>query len=388
MTRAVHVTILLGMRTHYGRQLLVGISRYASGQANWDLFVHNSFLGPDMPPHRHREDGIIACITNREQFQQLPRRRIPVVNVSWTYEVDRLPTVVSDNRLVGRMAAEHLLSRGFRSLAYGGDSDFAYSRLRWDGFAEAAKQAGLACRKNDQPRGRVGRPWDNWRRTMGRWVTELPKPVGLMAFTDAHAWRIYDVCRKSGLAIPQDVAIVGVNNDSLIANMCRPPLSSVVLGAAKIGYRAAALLDRMMQGHSAPQEPVLLPPVGVVTRQSSDILAVADPLVSKALKLIRRQSGSPLTVEEILDELLVSRRSLERRFLKHLGRSPHEVIVQAKIDQARRLLADTPLPICQVASSSGFGSVKHFYRVFKQQAGISPGCYRGQCRCVSDRLAT
>jgi LacI family transcriptional regulator len=201
-----------------------------------------------------------------------------------------------------------------------------------------------------------------------------------MAFTDAHAWRIQRICHDIGLAIPEEVSLIGVNNDDLIVHICQPPLSSVELNAVKIGYEAAALLDGLMHGRRTPGQPMLVPPVGVVARGSSDIEAVGDPEVAGALRFIREHAADGIEVEDVLDRLTVSRRTLERRFRDYLGRSPHDEIVRVRLERAERLLAVTRATVASVAESSGFGSPKHFHRVFKQQTGLTPVVYRNRCQ--------
>ena len=182
--------------------------------------------------------------------------------------------------------------------------------------------------------------------------------------------------------MPGQVAMLGVNNDDLIGSMCAPPLSSVELGIKKIGYSAASLLDVVMRNDKLPVCPVLIPPVGVVIRESSDAMAGQDPQMAKALRFIRRNAKGPLGVEDVLDELTISRRSLERRFLRHLGHSPHEEITRARLDHVKRLLLETDMTVTDVAMNSGFGSLKYFYKVFKARTGMTPVGLRRSCSHV------
>jgi len=378
VARRIHITVHLGLRTHYGRQVLLGLSRYGPRQAQWDIFVATAFLGPDRLQGERRTSGVIAAIITSRLKQELLKAGVPVVNVSAKHQIGQIPTVVSDDRMAGRMAAEHFLARGFRNLAYCGHSGFSFSRLRGDGFAEAAQQAGAACHHYERPYGRIGKRWARWCEHMGAWLRSLMKPVGLMAFTDAHAYRIQRICHDIGLTIPEEIALVGVNNDDLLVPLCQPCLSSIELNAVKIGYEAAALLDRLMHGQRPPKSPILIPPVGVVVRGSSDIEAIDDPEMANALRFIRERAADGIEVEDVLDELTISRRTLERRFRDCLCRSPHDEIMRVKLEQAKRLLAETRATVAEVTERSGFGSLKHFHKVFKQRTGVTPAKFRNQ----------
>jgi len=382
VSRPLQIAVTISLRTHYGRQMLVGISEYANQHGLWDLRIVNSFLGPQAVPGALEGDGIIASIDGPELHRELPRPNVPTVNVSWTYELHNIPTVVSDNLEVGRIAAEHLLARGFDNLAYCGDSSYAFSVLRHAGFAEAVDRAGMAIHVHDCPHPHDSRTWQDWCQDICGWLISLPKPLGLMAFTDSHAWRVQQACRLAGLSMPDQVAMLGVNNDELIGSMCSPPLSSVELGIKRVGYSAASLLETVMQNTELPACPVLIPPAGVVVRDSSGAMAGQDPQMAKALRFIRRNAIGPLRVEDVLDELTISRRSLERRFLRHLGHSPHEEITRARLDHVKRLLLETDMSVTDIAMSSGFGSLKYFYKVFKARTGMTPVGLRRSCSPV------
>jgi len=381
MARRVHITVDLGLRTHYGRQVLLGVSRYVPRHCQWDIFVLTGFLGPDRFPSQWRRSGVISAILSNDRIGALLKAGVPVINVSAKYEIPQIQTIVSDDHMVGTIAAEHLLDLGLKSLAYCGHSGFGFSHLRGDGFAEAARKAGAECSRCERPYGRGGKEWAKWSDRMGRWIWSLKKPVGIMAFTDAHAWRIQRVCRDIGMAIPEEVALVGVNNDSLIVNMCQPALSSVELNAVRIGYEAAEMLDGLIHRRHTPDFRKLVDPVGIVARGSSDIEAIEDTQIARALRFIKEHAVEGIEVEDVLDQVTISRRTLERRFRERLCRSPHDEIMRVRFERAERLLVETTATVATVAEGAGFGSLKNFHRVFKKRTGVTPAEFRNR-RCL------
>jgi LacI family transcriptional regulator len=310
-----------------------------------------------------------------------------VVNVCGVLPDLPFPRVGIDDHAVGAAAAAHFLERGFRHFAFVGHTDHAYSTRRERGFAESLRMAGHspACFREAgrfDPRGRV---WALDPR-LSRWVRALPKPVGLFACNDVWGCQLSEACRQSEVAVPEEVAILGVDNDDLLCELARPSLSSVAVPGEAIGFEAAALLDRMLSrgpGEARPgtrKPPLLLPPRQVVTRRSSDILAVDDPYVAEALGVIRRRAGRAMSVDDVVDLVPLSRRSLERRFRSCLGRGVWEEIRRVQLERAKELLAGTELPMSAVAAAAGFSESKQLSVVFRQETRMTPTAFRRQTR--------
>ncbi len=296
---------------------------------------------------------------------------MPVVNVSSaTLRVDGAAEVGSDDLAVGRLAAEEFLSRGFDQLAYYAPQDTRYARQRGEGFAQAAAEAGTGIEVSTYRSQEAGGLHD--------WLNNLPGPVGLLASTDSAGRQAIEACVAMGRRVPEDVAVVGVDNDTQVCDLTYPPMSSVELPTHTIGYRACELLERMIRGEAPPSEPVRVPPRRLVRRQSSDIYAVPDPTVRQALRIIRERAASGVSVEDVLDGLEVSRRSLELLFRKHLGRSPKAELRRVQIEKARTLLTETLMPMSEVASRCGFAGQVRFAMVFKEVTGQTPTAYRQQ----------
>jgi LacI family transcriptional regulator len=321
-------------------------------------------------------DGAVARVT-KELAAWARRTRTPVVNV-WTNSPDRaLPRVVVDYAAGGRMAAEHLLDRGFRSFGFVGRENDASGRELLEGFSAALKGRGFRCDVLQVPSDPADvEGWLRLQRPLRKWVAGWRPPVGVFASIDILGRYLVDIALRAGLRIPDDAAIVGAGNQSLMCDLLEPTLSSVEYGFERVGRQAAELLDRLMKGGKPPGAPLKVPPSGVVARRSTDVFAVEEPSVAAALRLIWAKSDRPLKVAAILHELPSSRRTLERRFRETLGRTIHDEIRRAHVERAKRLLVETREPLKVIASRAGFRDAQQFSRVFRSSEGRTPQQYR------------
>jgi LacI family transcriptional regulator len=220
--------------------------------------------------------------------------------------------------------------------------------------------------------------WDEEQQHIAAWLQRLPKPVAVMCCHDDRGQQVLDACLRAALAVPDEVAILGVDNDEFLCNLSTPQLSSIDVDAARIGYEAAALLARLMRGQRPPRRPLLFPPRGLVLRQSTDVTAVSDPHVMQAARLIRDHACAPIGIEELLARVPVSRSALFRRFKAHLGRSPEEEMTRVRMERAKDLLRNSTLSVAAVAERTGYSEAKHFIAIFRQECGITPLRYRKQ----------
>ncbi|MCG8651110.1 MAG: substrate-binding domain-containing protein, partial [Pirellulales bacterium] len=218
--------------------------------------------------------------------------------------------------------------------------------------------------------------WEKQQERIVQWLGSLPKPIGIMACNDFRGQHVLEACREAKISVPEDVAVIGVDDDQVICDFCQPPLTSVIPAAERIGYEAAALLDQLMRGQTPADPHRTIAPLGINSRQSTDILAIDDVDVVTALKIIRDRACISLSVEQLLREVPLARSSLERRFRKYVGRSPQAEIRQVQLKKARRLLRDTDLPLAQIAALTGFKHSEYFSVVFKRETGQTPGAYR------------
>jgi LacI family transcriptional regulator len=271
----------------------------------------------------------------------------------------------------------HLIHNGLRHFGYFADEDRSYDlNLRQQGFSEAVAKVAGTIQEYVDTRPWCRTPWPQLQDRLGQWLEALPKPVGIGVSSDARAAFLLDVCRKRGLRIPEEVSVVGVGNDPITCECTRPTLSSVELGAARVGYAAAELLQQIIGGAAPPGQPILVPPLDIVARQSSDYRSIGDPLVADCLTFIRERIPKGVCLPDVLEMSRVSQRTLEMRFRKALGRTPAAEIRRLQVQRAKQLLADTNLPMSQVAGSCGFSNQVRFGIVFRRLEGQTPGEYR------------
>lgn len=363
----------------FDRDILRGIARYAASKPQW---IFASEILEQQPWRRRGETklaGMIASVSTEAAVRALASFRQPVVNVAATLPKLRIPTVRIDNTLVGELAAAHFLERGLRHFAYIGPTVHLYSVERQTAFSAAIAKQGYctACYFV-----RTRKPFDpsfqRWHLDPGvqPWLLKLPKPVGIFVPDDHWGVQVTEACRLVGLRVPEDVAILGIDNDDLDCELSRPRLSSIVLPSERIGYEAAALLDRLLTGAPRPSGPTLLPPLGVATRRSTEALAIADRDVVKAVRFIREHPHLPVSITEVAREVAVGRRTLERRCHRALGWSLGEEIRRVHVERARNLLAQTDLPMKVVAKEAGFSGLRHMGHVFRQHFKMPPTAYR------------
>lgn len=357
------------VRHHQG--VAQGVLSYAR-ERGWACEI-DPFLGG---PGSARYDGAIGRAT-RALAAWSARTRKPAVNV-WINSPDRtLPRVIPDLKAAGTLAARHFLDRGLRRLAFLGRERDAAVRGLCDAFRTEAARAGVPVDvhvASDDPKGAAA--WRNLQRSLTWWVAGWSRPVGAFSPIDLYARYLCEACARGGLRIPEEAAILGAGNTALLCDLMEPALSSLEYGYERVGRRAAEILERLMAGRSAPRTPVLLPPSGIVSRRSSDLFAVDDPVVSAALRSIGSRSAKPLSVEDVLKDVPSSRRTLERRFRSALGRTLHDEIRRSHLERSKRLLVESREPLKRVALRAGFRDAAHFSRVFHASEGLTPQDYR------------
>jgi len=377
------IALLVDTATDWGRRMIRGIGRYAQERGGWDIWLEQRCQhAPGRLPPGWRGDGVIARVADRAMGRYLAAAPGVVVNVSSArIPCVNFPTVTADLRAAARLAVEHLLDQGFRHFGYFAPLGLSYVEIHYQSFVERLAEAGLSCSLFAARRGRS--PRAAWRRRqddLRRWLEGQPKPVAVLTWTSDRGREVLYACRALGLLVPEQVAVMGGDEDSLLCETCNPSLSGVALTSERIGYEAAALLDRLLHGEPCPADPILIAPPPVVVRQSTDTLAVEDRDLARAIAFIRMHAAGPIQVNDVLREVSVSRSWLERRFQESLGRSPAEEIRRVHLDRAKQLLADTELPVPQVASASGFSSREYLAYAFKQATGLTPREFRRRVR--------
>ena len=376
------IALLIETSNAYARGLLGGIQAYIREHRPWSVYLDEQSRG-DQPPRwlkKWKGDGVIARIENPAIAKAIAALGVPAVDLSAGRLLPELPMLEIDEAAVGRMAAEHFLERGFRHFAWCGDNRFVWSKLRGDAYAAALAEAGHAVASWQAPAGVPADDEDAGLEAIGRWLLELPRPVAVFTCYDIRGREVLDACRRFSIPVPDEVAVLGIDNDELLCNLAFPPLSSIVPNARRTGYEAAARLERLMAGETDTVSATLIPPTGIVTRQSTDVLAVEDRNVARAVRYIREHACEGICVDDVVSHAALSRRLLETRFKKLLGRSPHDEITRVQLRRVKELLAETDLPLAEIADRTGFRYVEYLSAVFKNKTGVPPGHYRSQHR--------
>jgi LacI family transcriptional regulator len=386
---SLRVALLIESSRAYGRELLRGIAAYVQQHGPWVLQQEDWSLDQPLPARLRdwRPDGVIARVDSSSLARQLRGLSVPVVDLYCEDQRYRLPGVLPDQCAVVRLAAEHFLDRGFGHFAYCGLPRVLFSSLRQKFLAEYLALLGHKLHAYVAPaavRSRslsgieanaLGQAGD-----LARWLSELPKPVGLLACSDVRARQVLGICVDAQIAVPDEIAVLGVDNDDMLCELCSPPLSSIDLNAERIGHEAAGLLHGMIQGQPAPRAKVLIQPAGVVTRKSTDQLAIADREIAAAVRYLREHACEEIDIDDLARQLKVSRSTLGRWCSKSLGRSPSEEITRVRLNRVRELLVSTALPMERIARLTGFPHVESLFRLFKQVTGQTPSQYRGEFR--------
>lgn len=380
MAEIPRIVLRIETSVAYGRGLLYGIARYSHIHGPWVLYSEPVGEQTALPRlDKWGASGIIARISDESKLDRLVVNGLPAVLIPLKEKIPGFPNIIDDCATAGRMAAEYLLERGFQNFAFCGFSDMHWSRDRRESFTERIAEAGFETRCYERPRAKVVRHYQKELRLLANWLNVLPRPVGIMTCNDEHGRHAAEACKIAGLQVPEQVAIVGVDNDELFCTLSDPPLSSIALNTRKAGYEAAALLDRLMTGRKKmAEQKIIVRPLHVVTRQSTNVLAIEERDVAEAIRFIRQNANRPIQVSDAVGAAAVSRRVLEKHFRKVIGRSIYSEINRQRIGHVARMLVETDRSISQIALSLGYPSVKHIARSFRRERGMCPLAYRKQ----------
>lgn len=385
--RLPKVLLLIETSRAYGRGLVEGVVRFAEENGPWSIFFEERGLSDPLPRwfKNWRGQGIISRSTHKADLARLRKKNVPTVelfanpNLGW-------PSVFPNEESIARLAVEHFLDRGLRHFGY-----FCLKREHWSAercaaFRKTIEQYGFSCNVYPgSPRSaaseKISSPTNQ--RSVIRWLRALPKPCGILCSADIFAMQLLEACRTSGIVVPEQVAVLGVDNDPVFCGVSYPKLSSIDAGASRIGYEAAALLARMMAGVKCRPGGVSVEPIQVVARESTDNLAMDDADMARAARLIREQACHRLLVSDVAAAVALSRRALEQRFQRALHRSPKEEILRVRLERAKMLLTTSSMSVSQVARKCGFSSHEYFARLFQRRIGTTPCGYRKTHRLPS-----
>lgn len=378
------VAIMIGLDWPVGHhhQVFAGIQRYARECGHWESvinpYAHQLFQDPTTP---HGLDGVVARATT-ELATLAQAAKVPVVNVWLNTPTRGLPSVVHDAAESGRMSARHLVGRGFRTFGFLGFDDSIGSDAQYAGIQDVIAPLGFSCSRclvhNDYDH--TPENWQRFQATLSQWMDGWSASMGIVVANDLLCRYLAEACRQRHLDIPQKIALVGSGNEVLVDTAATPSLSSIDFGFERIGYRAAELLDSLMDGEPAPSEPLRMTPMSLVIRQSSDAFVVGDEMVASALRFIADHLHEDIDVEQVANHVSTTRRTLSRRFHESLGLTIHDAITQQRLDRVKLKLVQTNAVLKTIAKDCGFRDAIHLCKVFQRIEGTSPSEYRAERR--------
>ncbi len=377
------IALLFNANKVYDRSVIEGVGQYIqASQCLWNIFIEDDFTYRKESIHELDIDGIIADFDDPETEKLLENTTIPIVAVGGSYQNPAFypnhPYVATDNFSLVEAAFLHLKQKGINKFAFYGlqhETEKHWSNERKNAFVQIMQKESyhfelyLGKQSNS----------DNWLKAQSQlceWLSKLPEHTGIIAVTDARARHLLQACEYLNMAVPDQLCIIGIDNEELIQYLSRVSLSSVVQGTKRIGYQAAKLLHRLLNGLPVSNTPILIPPIHVEQRRSTDYLSLTDPLVIQAMHYIRHYATQGIKAEQVLDHLKISRSNLEQRFKTEMNKTIHQVIHEVKLARARHMLQNTDIPLQEVADICGYPSLQYFYTVFKKECGKTPKEYR------------
>ncbi|TWU35039.1 AraC family transcriptional regulator [Novipirellula artificiosorum] len=377
------IALLVEASRAYGRELLRGVSLYARTQADWSLLHQEMTLDSEMPEwmSNTRIDGVIARV-DTHTVKPLRALGVPIVDVRCNRKFSGIPQVETDNQQVAELAFEHLWERGFRRFAFCGFRFASYSDARLHHFRKCVTKANGELSVYETP----GKPNDTLTaiekagmvdfKPLSEWLLSLKRPTGLFACNDIRGQQVVNACRTLEMAVPDDIGIIGVDDDDAICLLCDPTLSSVRPNAERVGFRAAEILNQMLVGTLPTEEIEYVPPQSVCERLSTQVVAVEDVELARVCRFIRQHACDGINVNDVCEFTSLSRRQLERRFREELGRTPHEQITATQIERVKQLLRETDMTLEQITPKAGYSHKERLSAVFKRETGEPPGEYR------------
>ena len=383
--RSPQVMLLIDTSSVYGREVIEGIGRYAAEHGPWSIYHEDRGLMDPLPPSlkKWQGDGIMTRSVRESDLKKLLALGLPMVELFADFAL-KPPAVCPSEETIVRLALGHFLDRGLRNLAYFANEWAWWIDARREMFRRTVGECGLPCQYVELMPPRKSKKRVNESQLI-EWLESLPKPCGVFCAWDVCAIQVTNACRRGGIAVPSQVAVLGVDNDPVICSVSFPPLSSIDLHGKRVGYEAAMLLDRIMAGQSPPRETILVEPRQLITRESTDIMAVEDADVAQAIRLIREHGCRGLRVSEVAEAVGLSPRALQQRFRAVLRQTPKEALMQVQIDRAKMLLGQTDLSVEQVSRRSGFAAFEYFVRAFRRETGLTPRRYRKKHRIAELR---
>lgn len=383
MKTVPRVLLLIEASRRYGRDLLKGIVNYCNEHGPWAFVFDDPFYiqieqgrkGSTWQVSEYDVDGIIMRET--PDYKVVFDKEIPTIFVGHILRIPDATSIQSDNVGVGKMAAEYYIDRGFKNFAYVGYDNFFWSQERCKAYQNSLNEAGCELQIFKQPQTKQNDRQYQQKKLID-WLGKIKKPAAVFACNDDRARQIVSACNIGQIHIPDEVAVLGVDNDEFCCNLSNPPISSIALNVEQAGYKSAALLEGMMAGNINKPQEIIVEPQAVVTRQSTDILAINDPVVLAAVKFIKDNVHKPIQVSDVIDEVAVSRRCLYDKFSNFLGTSIYSYIKRCRVIEIKRLLTETDMSINEIALKLGFTTADHIAEYFRSETDLNPRQYRAK----------
>jgi LacI family transcriptional regulator len=381
------VALLVESSRAYGRGVLSGVAKFVREHDPWSIFFQDLNLCDVTPAwlKSWRGDGIISRLENPDIVKVIKQLKVPAVYLRHVEASAGMPAILTDNVAVSQLCFEHLKERGFRHFAFCGFNGADYSDERREGFVTLVKQAGFECHVYSDGLSVFQTDTAQYEGLglkdgglVANWIKKLPRPVGIMACNDMRGQQVLDACRATNLASPEEIAVIGADNDDVLCSLSDPPLSSVVPDTERIGYESAVLLSQMMDGKRAAPTEILVKPSGIITRHSTEVLAIEDQQIAAAARFIREHACNGIDVSDVLRAVPMSRSTMDRRFMRFLGRSPKDEILRVRLNRVKQLLMETDFSLSQIAEKVGLDHVEHLSRIFKIRTGMNPSAFRSQ----------
>jgi LacI family transcriptional regulator len=392
MQKKLKVILLFDTSTMYSQGFLRGITTYSRMYGPWEFYRLLPFYRTNTEKSRELEilqawgaDGIIAdqkghklnCEVPEIVFGVACEKFMPAKNLHIT-----LPSIITDNAKVAKIALDHLIDRGFRRFGFCGFDDMDWSRQREECFLNEVQSRGYECHLYKQPKAKFQKLWNNEKPILVDWLKSLPKPIGMMACSDDRGLDVIEAAKVASVQIPDQIAIIGVDNEEVFCSLSEPTLSSIALNTEKAGFEAASLLHKLMRGEKMKGQKVVIDPTHVVSRLSTDVLAIEDRDVAEAMRFIRQNAKKKIQVSDVVAAVGISRCALYKRFFDVRGHSLYQEITHTRMQQVALMLLETEMSVAQIASTMGDDNDKHIARVFRKEFGISPQLYRKRFHSV------
>jgi LacI family transcriptional regulator len=383
--RSRRIALIYDARSAYDTKVMAGVATYIHETAGWNVYIEESALKDQRLPDlgTWKGDGIIANFDHPRVAAAVVKSRLPAVGFGsgygWYPAASDIPYFFTNNQAIAALAADHLTSKGLRNFAfcgYPGSRINGWSSERQESFKAELARRGNLCRVYPAKMATEA-TWVSLHRSLDAWLRSLPKPVGILASNDIRGRQILESCRDCFLRVPEDVAVLGVDNDELLCSLSSPLLSSVEQGAKRLGYEAAKLLDSLIsKPASVRNRKNVIDPFGVVARASTDVLAIEDPHLAKAMMFISKQFANGISVEDVVAAVGLSRSGMEKKFRARLRFSIGSAIRRFQLERARELILTTNLPLKEIAANLSYPSVQHMTTVVRRELGNPPARLR------------